>query len=731
MPAISSIFLVISLILAVVIGPQTRPWTWGPAMLALGISVLAALPAIWKRGKAPADFGMLALGALTAAWFAWRAWISPVAEFGQADLMLAAGAVGAFVSVRAISGNPVAERILSWGIALLLLASVVVIGKQMLDPSYTPVFRAQPADKRVSGFFAHYNYAANHLFASSMLVAAAALFGRHARPTRILWTLIAIAGLAAVWFTRSRGGIFGAAAACGAFAVLLLILGKRRDAKWFGPAVIAIPVIGLGIATFLFMGWQEAQQLRHAGSGIEGLMDNTSRLYMLGIALSCIGLHPMAGGGSRSFSWECFRFADGKAQGDIISNKPELVHNEWLQSATDYGLVGTGLLAGLLGALALAAILRVLFEKNHREHDHRDAWRLGALAATAGMLVQSCFSFVFHLMPGILLLGICLGQMSRPRLQAPGPRTLGSRILLSLAAASCAALLLPTGWKGLRVTRILWPTYFSKQNSASAEARIDSLSEAIRIWPQFPLYRNRATIFQELAGTGNPAERQEHAERAIEDYQEASLLHPFDPAVVVNRANLLSQLQRDAEAEETYAQAIALQGGMEPAFRGHFSLAGHFFRKGIRRFDPADPGPAHDALELAAAEIETAVENMHWVIPDMRQPRVAIHESLGTAREAAGDRERALESYNFAATLHGGTRAHYRAGVLIGKMAVEAWSQRNPSEAMKRFIEARTRIRQARNFLPEGVTASQRIEYLAYLDRTIAFLKGAKVEPAK
>ena len=96
-----------------------------------------------------------------------------------------------------------------------------------------------------------------------------------------------------------------------------------------------------------------------------------------------------------------------------------------------------------------------------------------------------------------------------------------------------------------------------------------------------------------------------------------------------------------------------------------------------------------------------------------------------------GDSEGALESYNFATTLHDGRRAHYRAGVLVGKMAVETWSQRRPGEALKHFIEARRRIAQAGNQLPLGVTPSQSAEYVAYLDRTIAFLKGAKVEPMK
>ena len=102
----------------------------------------------------------------------------------------------------------------------------------------------------------------------------------------------------------------------------------------------------------------------------------------------------------------------------------------------------------LLGALTLAAILRPGFEDRPREPDARDAWRLGGLAALAGMLVQSSFSFVFHLMPGIILLGICLGMMSRSGTPAPHSRGLGSRLLLTLAALGCAATLLPAGWKG-------------------------------------------------------------------------------------------------------------------------------------------------------------------------------------------------------------------------------------------------------------------------------------------
>lgn len=733
MPSVSSFFLVLALILAAVIGPQTRPWTWGPAMLALGFSVMAALPVFWSKKKNGAsDIGLLSMGALTVAWFAWRAWNSPVQELGVADLLLLGGALGSFVSIRAITGSPLAERILIWGIALLLLANVVVIGMQIMDPTFTPVFRERAGDKMVSGFFGHYNYMANFLIASSMIVGAAALMGRHATLTRILWLLIAIAGIAGVWFTRSRGGIFGAAAACGVFAALMLILGKRRNARWFGPALVALPLLGIGIGAFLWLGWQEAQEIRQAGSGIEGLMDNTVRLYFLGIAVSCIGLHPLAGGGSRSFSWECFQFWEKDVQGAGAA-KPQMVHNELIQSATDYGLVGAGLLIGLLGTFIVSTFLRVIFEERPLGQDSQtaDAWQLGGLAGLLGILVQSCFSFVFHLMPGVLLLGICLGQMSRAATHPSVPsKRLGPRILLGAAALATLVLLLPMGWKGTRVTQTLWPSYFSKAPPATDEPRIGALTAALRIWPQAELYRDRGMLYQTLAATSGEEDSQQQVELAYQDYQKASLHHPLEPDLAVNSGNLLSHLQRDDEAEASYERAIWLQGGMEAGFRGHFSLASHLLHKGLRLFTPDSTDAARVALEVAAEEIEKAVDQTPpWMMgTDGRNTRISIHESLGVAREANGDYPGALAAYDFATSIPGGSRAHYRAGALFGKMAASSWAKRKPSEAMASFMEANRRIKLATE-IPPGVTGEQRNEYLAYLERTIAYFKGARIEP--
>ena len=721
MNVFSSVLFVCSLWLAVLLGPQLTPWSWGASLLVLGLAVLAALPGLWRSGARSAGWWLGGIGFLVVGWFAARAWLSPVADYGLMDALLLAGAVGGFLVMRAMQDSVAAERVFLWGLWLLLLASVVVTARQVVDPTFTPGLVAR--FPQPSGFFGHYNYGANFLIGASCLLGGSALFGTcYRRFERVLWGCIALAGLVAVYFTGSRGGQLAAAVAAVMFVVMALICGKRRDAKWFAPGIIALPFLGIVVVAFLLNGWSRSQEIREADTGVDTLMDNTLRLHWLGIAVACVVEHPWQGGGSRSFSWECNQHWDVDAHG-AGGYRPEQVHNEILQAATDYGIIGAGLLLVFCGSVVLAGTVRAIFERP-APLTHEDAWLTGGLAGLAGILAQSNFCFLFHVLPGALLLGICLGRLAftvRREKQTALRVTVagGSAVLIGVAAA---ALLLPMGWLGARVTAARLADGFGRVKEVPFEVRLRALDEAIRCWPLGELFLERAN-WRQSGGSLGAADRM----AAIDDYRQAAKRRPFDPMPAVNLANLLSAEGEDAAAEAEFARAVRLQGGLETAYRGHYYFAAHYQQKAVRQFLAQDATQALASYELAVAEIEKATkESPIWVTGTAL--RTAIHEGRGVMLEGQGDWQRAMTAYDQAAKLMPGSRANYRAALLLARQAEAIWLERKPEAAMAGFLAAKKRFSQASEF-PEEVSQVQRKAVWDYLHERIRGFEVAKIKP--
>jgi O-antigen ligase len=570
MSVASSIFLILSLALGITLGPQLRPWSWGPAMVALALALITGAPALVRKKMSLTDVSMIALGVVLAGWFAVRAWVSPVPELARADLLLLASTVGAFLCVRATEGQRSAERILIGGLAVLLSASIVVAGMQLMDPTFSPLFSKRIV-QQPTGFFAHYNEGANFILGATLLVAGAALFGQFSRWSRVLFALITILGIVAVYYYRSRGGLLGLAVGSVVFAIVAVWTAKRQQRPWFAPAVVALPIVGLAIMGFLFMSWNNAQAARGFESG-QQILDNDIRLYLAGIAISCIGLHPWAGGGSRSFGWECYRFWESATQGQGHA-KPEFIHNEFLQALTDYGIIGGAIL--LIWAMLTIVISMIRVSQPEKVPSNALAWQVGGIAGLTGVFVQSNFSFVFHMMPLAVIFGICLGCTSRSSpAKSVQPAILAiSRLLLAGAAGLCVLGLLNYGIKGTRLSLFLWPSMFSKQPKDSINERLEALTAAIAIWPQSALYLDRAQALRQSAErAGDRWPQTPEIQTAVDDYAQAQALDPYEPNIVINQANLLSALSRDSEAETAYAKTIAFQGGMETLSRGTLTL---------------------------------------------------------------------------------------------------------------------------------------------------------------
>lgn len=729
MPLASSIFLTLSLALAVVLGPQMRAWSWGPALLALALALGCAAVAHLRAKRRLIDPGVLVIGVLTALWFAWRAWTSPVAELAHADLLLLAGAVGCFLVVRAISISPRAESVFLWGLAGLLLASVVMVGFQIGDPAWSQ-FRQRPG-MWPSAFYGHYNEGANFLIGASFLLLGAAMFGSQGRWTKSVWLLIAIAGVVAVYFTRSRGAILGIVVAVGVLGLLVLIVGARRQARWFAPSMVAFPLLVIAAVIGLFAMWDKAQDMRTEGTkDVADMMDNATRLRNYSLAMETAMLHPWTGGGSRSYSWESLWVWNHEEMGNAGA-LPEQTHNEILQAATDYGLIGAGLLVVLLAWAGLMTVWNTRFADEPGTTTvppptglAGDAMRVGGLAALAGMLVQSSFSFVFHLFPGAMLLGIAMGRLAEPAMSPARAPWLTKAAGAALCAMLIAGTVMP-GVMGTRVYAALYPIYLKSDERPGDGEMSDRLTRAIAIWPQSELHNSRAMIHHRHAvdegGNVDPV----HLEQALDDYLAAATHHPKFPSHQVNAARLLSLRDEAERAEELFRQAAELQGGMEMVFGAYYHMALHHQRKGIARWRHGDPGGAVDALQSAREAVEAARSLTVWFTGDYWSLEVSVFQSLGLALEARGDLDGALECFNVASRTRHGHHVHYHAGRVLMRQANAEWHRRKPETAYPIFVAARQRLLQGRNHLPDGISEEDLMEQLAEVDATLRLLRAA------
>ena len=175
-------------------------------------------------------------------------------------------------------------------------------------------------------------------------------------------------------FPPARPGlaVAGLAAGLGLVAVLVLYV-RGRIAWWLGLAVVAVLVIGAAAFSR-----PEAHLWHHRVN-----LHSPSRSNAASEALQLFRAHPAAGVGI----------------GNVLITRTDpsgrlhvqrYVHNEYLQTLVEQGIVGFALLAALFLALA-----RLLWLNRPRDRDRRALWA-GVVAACAAAAVHAGFDFVWH-----------------------------------------------------------------------------------------------------------------------------------------------------------------------------------------------------------------------------------------------------------------------------------------------------------------------------------------------
>jgi O-antigen ligase len=224
----------------------------------------------------------------------------------------------------------------------------------------------------------------------------------------VLGSLVALA-IAGLVLSSSRGGILGVAAG-------LIVLALCRRIRAVLPALAIAVVLAALAVGFISAQGRERQTLQ--GAALTARVDDASldlRMDMWGRAYRILADHPVAGTGLGTFPWA---YASYDREGEWLGTLQ--AHNDFLQLATETGVVGIGLLIALTAIFGWGVIAPALGRAGVTP-----PWTNAALvAAVFAMLVHSVIEFNFQIPAVASLFAVVAGLLVGARevaLEADAP----------------------------------------------------------------------------------------------------------------------------------------------------------------------------------------------------------------------------------------------------------------------------------------------------------------------
>jgi len=562
-------------VLAATLATSLEVTASGLVVTVLGLATLAAA---WRPARSWGWAGWCVAGAMVFA--VWRMSVSPVPDLARRDaLLLAAGGL-VFAWTACFASRDHRRWWLHGVMAIALAGAGIGIYQAAGHPDFTPIFSGRKSPLFASGFYAHYNHFANFMLGAGFLAAGRLLHAGETRRMRWLSAGVTAACLTGVVVSQSRGAFIGLGVGVLVLTGAWLLDLKRRGSKRFSLLLLGSVVL----APLLAASWWFAAN--HLLEGRKSRQDSTllsnpdERAHYFSFGLEQALDHPIAGAGSRSYSYEYFRYWKNsdlwRTNSDI-----QFAHNEFLQTAADYGFVGLGLLVVALMAVFTKGIVSLAMEpEKGSEPDSGEL--IGALAAIAAMLTQSMFSFVFHMTPDVMVLGAALGMICAQRGPlgvvgtewATGWRRVAGGVIFAVFGLAALAL-------SLRDAAAWWVIGRpgAVASGSSSEVRYAAWKKAAAVRPDYRFESEAAALAMDLAGRVEPESREFWAKTALTDAEAALARHPKDLQLRLRVALMLDGFSRFDEAEEHFrllVPALDLKGSM---LRIRFRYGSHCYRR--------------------------------------------------------------------------------------------------------------------------------------------------------
>ena len=347
-------------------------------------------------------------------------------------------------------------------------------------------------------------------------------------------SLVIIAGIIV---TVSRGSWLATAIALLIFFVILLFHHTHR-----APAMVLLGIIIIGSLFFgprnvFFM--SRIKELTPDKAGVTG----GGRYLIWDAALKLWHENVWWGIGPAHFN---YRF--GKYRPELIQASPDRVHNDYLNTLTDWGIVGTVLVAIAWVLLFAGAFWTWRFVRGSPNTlgDHRSnklALVLGASIGLVAILIHSALDFNMHI-PANAIVAITLMALLSSYVRFATERYWftarpAAKTLLTAALAAGSVYL---AWQGVRSAHeSIWLMRAQKAGEASAE-QIAALQKAFSVEPKNAVTAHAIGEAFRVQSWQNNDDYKEKALEGIKWFKRAVALNPYDDSSVLRTGMCLDQI---------------------------------------------------------------------------------------------------------------------------------------------------------------------------------------------
>ncbi len=491
-------------------------------------------------------------------YFIIRATDSPIHYFAREDTTLLIAAFLCYVLFLSLFTSASSRTVLIVTLATVVLANLgmalhqsIFNSSAWLLPGYE---RTQP--DQISGLFNHPDHFAAFIGSLAPLWFAIAFYGRGRKRVRLSYMVLGAVSFVVVAFAGSGQAVVSLFAGVGILGAMMLLIAWKKTNSSFRRHFF------IGAGCFLLIGSiiaiaAKGPIKRQVTRSLLTKNESVSLPLLWDSAVSQMAEAPVLGTGSRTSYFYSRLFRSESLDPSV--NEQEFAHNEYLQVAADYGLVGLLILMGFI-SLHVASGFR--FAKSYfsfggilPKSDHL-AYVVGAIGVLAGMGVASCFDFVMHLPVFALTASILMAILAVPDPMAAVlekrsvPTLPGGSVLFTHRSLAC----------GCGIAILIFGVSYARSEYHYEMARIGfeadrqnfkqftHLQKARELDPQNPYayilsgHAQVATISSNMASP----ERKQILEKANQYFSRARDLYPQDIFTAVGHVAVLDELgQKD------------------------------------------------------------------------------------------------------------------------------------------------------------------------------------------